>query len=270
MATWAIGDIQGCYQPLQRLLARIRFDPARDRIWLVGDLVNRGPQSLEVLRWAHKLGDRLSLVLGNHDLHLLARATGLSGPKRRDTLDEVLAAPDRDVLIGWLRRQPLLHREGEWLMIHAGLLPHWTPDAAQAAARACQQRLAGPGWLKLLAAVVAPAKEGGSSGKNTSAEADLAACVDTVRALTRLRTLRVDGTACDDYSGEPKDAPPGCLPWFDVPGRQSRGVTCVFGHWSALGLWLQPGLMGLDTGCVWGRSLTAVRLEDRAICQEPA
>jgi bis(5'-nucleosyl)-tetraphosphatase (symmetrical) len=153
MATYAIGDVHGCFETLRRLLRRVVYDPARDRLWFVGDLVNRGPDSLGVLRWAAAQGDRIVAVLGNHDLHLLARAEGISAARKRDTLEEILEAPDRDDLLSWLRSRPLLHREGEILLVHAGLFPEWTPAEAERLARDVEARLRGEKAPKLLTAV---------------------------------------------------------------------------------------------------------------------
>lgn len=247
MATYAIGDVQGCATTLERLLVRIGF-AGHDRLWLVGDLVNRGPRSADVLRLVRGLGERAVVVLGNHDLHLLARAAGLEPAKRRDTLDDVLSAPDRAPLLDWLRTRPLLHRDGAWLMVHAGLLPAWTVDEAEARAREVEALLA-QGRLAELLGDSRPAR--------------------SLRVLTRLRTCRDDGRLCD-FDGAPEDAPDGCQPWFSSPKRRSTEVTVLFGHWSALGLHLGADAIGLDTGCVWGRTLTALRLEDRAVFSEPA
>jgi bis(5'-nucleosyl)-tetraphosphatase (symmetrical) len=248
MATYAIGDVQGCAATLERLLARCGFSPARDRLWLVGDLVNRGPGSLAVLRRVRDLGERAVAVLGNHDLHLLARAAGVAAARPGDTLDEVLGAPDRDELLAWLRARPLLHREGSWVLVHAGLLPAWTVDEAAAAARAAEALLRGPRAADVLARV-----------KRHPA----------LLALTRLRTCTADGTPSLSFKDHPRDAPPGFQPWFEVPGRRSESATIVFGHWAALGLHIAPGLYGLDTGCCWGHHLTALRLDDRTLLQEP-
>jgi bis(5'-nucleosyl)-tetraphosphatase (symmetrical) len=260
MALYAVGDIQGCFTTLQQLLQVIDFQPDRDKLWLVGDLVNRGPDSLRVLRWARDLGDAVTAVLGNHDLHLLARAAGVAEAKKRDTLDEVLAAADLPELMDWLRSRPLLHREGAYLMLHAGLLPQWTAGQALRQARQVEGVLRGPEWRQLLAA----------HAKGEARDPDTAAQVAFLGVVTRLRTCTVAGVPCSSFSGTPADAPPGCLPWFRVPGRQSTGVTCVVGHWAALGLRIEPGLIALDSGCVWGRELTAVRLGDGAVFQVPA
>jgi bis(5'-nucleosyl)-tetraphosphatase (symmetrical) len=258
MATYAIGDVQGCFDALQRLVARIAPGPG-DKLWLVGDLVNRGPDSLAVLRWAKAQGDRVVCVLGNHDLHLLGRALGVRWPGKRDTLDDVLRAPDREDLIEWLRQRPLLHREGNRILIHAGLHPAWTPDEAEARARSAENLLRGKRWHELL----------GALGKdNVKIDAALATGLQTMEWLTRARVCeRVDSEvrSVSDFTGTPQEAPKGCVPWFEYPGRRCAEVTVVCGHWAALGLRVVPGLVALDTGCVWGQRLTAVRLEDKAV-----
>ena len=264
MPTYAIGDIQGCYRTLRRLLKRIRFDDGGDRLWLVGDLVNRGPRSLKVLRWVREQGDRVTTVLGNHDLHLLGRAYETRAPKSRDTLDPVLEAPDRTELIDWLRRRPLLHREGEFVLLHAGLLPSWSLERAAELAREVETILAGPSPGRLLRALVEARPPGWREGLGPEDRWRV-----TVQALTRLRTCRDDDRVCEGFSGAPEEAPEGCQPWFVRRDDHAAGLTVVCGHWATLGLKLQPGLMALDSGCVWGRELTAVRLEDREVFQEP-
>jgi len=264
MATYAIGDIQGCYLSLQSLLKKISFSPNQDRLWLVGDLVNRGPRSLEVLRWAQSLGDRVVAVLGNHDLHLLARAAGVSSAKRSDTLEEVLQAKDRDSLLDWLRSRPLLHREGDRLLIHAGLLPQWTPTEAEALAAEIHAKLQGASSEKFLA----------SLGEKNSApwSPDLKG-LERRRAaamvLTRLRICDAKGHPAYPFTGVPEMIPPGYFPWFEVPERKSAGVTIFCGHWASLGLKVKKNLVALDSGCVWRRELSAYRLEDGGVFQVP-
>jgi bis(5'-nucleosyl)-tetraphosphatase (symmetrical) len=263
VATFAIGDVQGCFRTLERLLSRLPFERGRDRLWLAGDLVNRGPRSLAVLRWARGLGDSLVTVLGNHDLHLVGRALGVRRKKPGDTLDEVLDAPDRDELVAWLRARPLLHREGERLLVHAGLQPAWTPDAAAELARDLEAVLQGPGAAALLAELSRrdlPGWRPRLSARDRRAVA--------LQTFSLMRTCRSDGRLCRDYSGPPGGAPAGCAPWFEAP-RRSRDVTVVCGHWAALGFRREPGLLALDSGCVWGGALTAVRLEDGTVFQEP-
>jgi bis(5'-nucleosyl)-tetraphosphatase (symmetrical) len=263
MATYAIGDVHGCFETLQKLLCEIRHDPGQDRLWLVGDLVNRGPRSLDVLRWAVAQGDRIVTVLGNHDLHLLARAAQVAAPKRRDSLAEVLEAPDRDDLLAWLLHRPLLHREGEHLLVHAGLFPAWTPERAEELARETEAMLrSGAGGL--LASVDSKADERWDEGLPAGERARVA-----LAGFAKLRTVQADGRMCAGYSGPPDDSPRGCRPWFEHAKRRSRGVTVVFGHWAALGLCLRDGVAGLDTGCAWGQELTALRLDDGGIFRQP-
>lgn len=265
MAIFAIGDVQGCFSTLEALLARLPYDATRDRLWLVGDLVNRGPRSLDVLRWAVGRSD-LVTVLGNHDLHLLARAAGVRKKKQRDTLEEVLGAPDRETLLEWLAHRPLLHREGPWVMVHAGLLPAWDLERAERLARDLEALLRGCDRQQLLEAWGREAGPDGWSDELTPARQRLVA----LRAFTLLRELRADGSMEPDYNGPPKLAPAGLVPWFDAPRRAWAGeARVVFGHWAALGLHRGPDALGLDTGCVWGGTLTAVRLEDGAVWQEP-
>ncbi len=265
MSTYAVGDVQGCEQELRRLIDRLRFDPATDVLWLVGDLVNRGPGSLGVLRLLQSLGDKCVAVLGNHDLHLLAVAEGHARLRPDDTLDEVLAAPDRDELLVWLRARPLLHVEGTHAMVHAGLLPQWDIVAARTRAQEIETALRGPAYREFLAQLY------GSKPVRWDAAltgADRLRVI--VNAMTRMRFCTVDGEMEFASKGGLESAPPGYLPWFDVPDRASARHTVVCGHWSALGLVLRPDLVALDTGCVWGGSLTAVRLEDGCVFQQRA
>jgi bis(5'-nucleosyl)-tetraphosphatase (symmetrical) len=267
MATYAIGDIHGCFDSLQALWAQIPFDPAQDELWQVGDLVNRGPKSLEVLRWARELhrqlGSRFQVVLGNHDLHLMAVAAGLEPLREGDTLDEVLAAPDRSRLLKWLAGRPLIHRRGRALLIHAGLPPSWTPSQAERKARKVEKALAGKDRRLLLDRSFDPSKLRGNRGRR------LARLHRTLVALTRLRTCSVRGEPCR-HSGPPAMAPKGCLPWFDVPGRRTASNLVVCGHWAALGWVRRKDLLAIDTGCAWGGRLSAVRVEDGALFQQQA
>lgn len=262
MATYAIGDLQGCLAPLQRLLKRCAFDPGKDNLWFVGDLVNRGPDSLAVLRFVKSLGDRAVVVLGNHDLHLLTVAAGYVKAHRGDTLDEILNAPDRDELLAWLRFRPMIHRALGYTMVHAGLLPRWTIDQAQTYAREVEIALRGPAYLEFLAHLY---------GNQPNAWRDDLGGWDRLRlivnAFTRLRICTVDGQLEYAHKGEIADIPAGYMPWSDVPGRRSADETIICGHWSAQGLRLESKLLALDTGCLWGQCLSAVRLEDRALYQ---
>lgn len=267
MARYAIGDIQGCYREFRQLLELIRFDPANDRLWLVGDLVNRGPQSLEVLRFVRELGAAATTVLGNHDLYLLLLAAGHATARADDTLTAILQAPDRDELLHWLRHRPMLHHEEEFVMVHAGLLPQW--DVAQATRLAAEVeralRSADADYREFLAHLW---------GSEPAAWSDTLTGWSRLRvivnAMTRMRFCTAEGVMDFHSKGETTDAPAGYLPWFDVPGRQSADHVLVTGHWSALGLRLSANLLALDTGCIWGRELTAIRLEDRALFQLPA
>jgi len=260
VAVYAIGDLQGCFEPLERLVAKIGFDPGRDRLWFVGDLVNRGPDSLRCLRFVKSLGAAAVTVLGNHDLHLVCVAEGVEKGKRRDTLDAVLEAPDRDELVAWLRRRPLMHVEDGKVLVHAGLLPEWTVAKALALAGEVEAALRGPDYRAFLARMY---------GDEPDRWRDELAGVDRLRvitnAMTRLRVVDEDGAMVLRYKGEPGEASDAWTPWFDVPGRRSRGHPVVCGHWSALGLCIREDLLALDSGCVWGRSLTAIRLEDRKL-----
>lgn len=266
MATYAIGDLQGCYAELQDLLALTGFSRDRDRLWLVGDLVNRGPASLEVLRFVKGLGERATVVLGNHDLHLVLRADGFGRASKDDTIAPILAAPDCDELMAWLRSQPLFHVEGEYAMVHAGLLPQWSVTQAL--------ELSG----EVSAALSKKKKyvdflENMWGSKPDRWQDDLEGW-DRLRvivnAMTRMRFCSADGVMEFHAKGKPENAPAGYMPWFAVPNRASLTHTLVCGHWSALGLRTEEKLLALDTGCLWGGQLTAVRLEDRKVFQVPS
>ena len=254
--TWAVGDLQGCLDPLLRLLPQL---PGDARLWLPGDLVNRGPRSLDSLRWAIAQGERLVTVLGNHDLHLLAVAAGIRRAHRTDTLDDILAAPDRDALLDWVRARPLAHFEGGWLMVHAGVLPQWSVERTLELADEVRRVLSGPRWIDFLREMYGnePAFWSDSLRGNDRLRV-------IVNALTRIRFCTPGGRM--DFAAKEGlgSAPDGYLPWFEVPGRASAGTPIVFGHWAALGLIDRADLLAIDTGCVWGRELTAVRLSDRA------
>ena len=262
MAIYAIGDIQGCYDELQRLLQKIRFDPAQDKLWFVGDLVNRGPGSLQVLRLVKSLGDSAITVLGNHDLHLVAVAAGIGKLHKSDTLDEILAAPDRDELLHWLRRQKLAHLENGHLLVHAGVLPGWTANKAVEMAREVESVLRGDGHADFIAQMYGNAPQRWDDGL-----AGYARLRAIVNAFTRLRICTPQGEMEFKFKGETGKIPPGYLPWFGVPGRKSADTTVVFGHWSALGLVVRDNVIALDTGCLWGGPMTAIRLEDRKLFQ---
>jgi bis(5'-nucleosyl)-tetraphosphatase (symmetrical) len=266
MASYAIGDIHGCLVTFSRLLERLRFDESRDRLWMVGDLVNRGPHSLGVLRFVRRLGNAVVTVLGNHDLHLLARWAGTSDAKRKDTLEDVLRAErsERDELLAWMRARPLAHQEGSHLLVHAGLLPPWSIDDAIAAARDAETWLRGPHWPELIRRARAlPARDWGES----SAGMDRAA--QSLQALTLLRTWTPGGRPERDFSGPPEETPAGYRPWYELRDEHADRATILFGHWAAMGFRRLPGAVALDSGCVWGNALTALCLEDGEVFQEP-
>lgn len=264
MATYAIGDVQGCVDALRRLLDAFGFERARDHLWFVGDLVNRGPDSLATLRLVKDLGDAAVTVLGNHDFHLLAVAAGHAKKYRSDTLDAVLDAPDREELLAWLRQQPMLHVEGVWAMVHAGLLPQWNIAQAQLLAREVEAALRGEGWHEFLAKLYGDTPDSWSESLRGANRLRV-----IVNAMARMRFCTAQGTMALHTKGETSRAPHGFFPWFDAPGRASRDYTVICGHWSTLGLKLRPDLIALDSGCVWGGSLSAVRLEDRRLFQIP-
>jgi bis(5'-nucleosyl)-tetraphosphatase (symmetrical) len=262
VATYVIGDVQGCFEAFQELLVAIAFNPARDKLWLAGDLVNRGENSIGMLRWCMAHDDQVVAILGNHDLHLLAVAEGFVPPNRNDTLSEILDAPDRAEVLDWLRRRPMLHREGKWLMVHAGLLPGWTPELAESLAGELEAALRGPDWRQFLKEMY------GNEPRRWDASV---VGQDRLRlvanAMTRLRFLHEDGSMEFQHKGTLVDAPPQLIPWFDFPDRRNLDVRIFFGHWSTLNLFLRTDVVGLDTGCLWGGQLSAFRLEDDRLIQ---
>lgn len=265
MSHYAVGDIQGCYAEFAQLLDMIAFDPARDRVWLVGDLVNRGPASLSVLRRVKSLGTAATTVLGNHDLHLLIVAAGHRAAHRQDTLTEILEAPDRDELLDWLRRRPLVVREGKFLLVHAGLLPSWTATDALALSGEVEAVLASPQQDEFLRQLYGdtPARwDNGLTGYDRLRV--------IVNACTRLRFCSADDTMQLEEKRGRQHSPPGFAPWFAQPERRSADLTVLCGHWSALDLMFAPNVMMLDSGCLWGGTLTAVRLDDGRLFQVPS
>lgn len=264
MSTYAIGDIQGCYWSLYRLLDLIEFDPEKDRLWLAGDLVSRGPDSLAVLRWAKSLGDRVVSVLGNHDLHLLEAAERIVEPKKDKQLHEILNAPDRDELLTWLRHKPLLYTEDRFALVHAGLLPQWSVEKAMKLADEVHQVLHHGDYLHLLRNM---------RGDKPNRWRDDLRGMDRLRvivnAMARMRVITPDGRMRFHYTGDPDSIPMGYLPWDDAPNRKSADKVIICGHWAARGLVMKGNLISLDSGCVWGGSLTAVRLEDNKLFRTP-
>ncbi|WP_332745129.1 symmetrical bis(5'-nucleosyl)-tetraphosphatase [Hydrogenophaga sp.] len=255
MALYMIGDVQGCDEPLGRLLDELDFSPSRDTLYLLGDLVNRGPASLKVLRRLIALDGSAHSLLGNHDLHLLAAAHGVRKPRRGDTVDDILSAPDRDALLDWLRQRPMALFEHGWLMVHAGVLPQWDVADTMARARELQSTLRSPDWAAFLQQMY---------GNEPALWSDSLKGADRLRvvvnAFTRLRFCTAQGVMEFASTEGADDAPPGFMPWFDVPGRRTAGVPVAFGHWSTLGEVKREGVLPLDTGCVWGGCLTAARI----------
>ncbi len=267
MGIYAIGDIQGCFDDLQRLLDLIRFDPPRDRLWFTGDLVNRGPRSLETLRFVKRLGEHAVTVLGNHDLHLLAiHATGGACSGKDRTLQPVLEAPDRDELLHWLRHRPLLHFDPAMnaALLHAGLPPQWEIVEARRHAGELEQALRGPDWREFF---------GQMYGDRPTLWSDTLRGWERLRfivnCLTRMRYCSVDGTIDLHSKGPPGSQPQGLLPWFQVPGRRSRDTLILFGHWSTLGPLQSDNVCALDSGCLWGGRLTALSLEEMSFRSVP-
>ena len=262
MATLAIGDVQGCYDQLMRLLEIAGYDEKRDVLWFVGDLVNRGPQSAQTVRFVKKLGARQVTVLGNHDLALLVIAAGIRKPHRGDTFDELLAATDREELIDWLRYQKMMHAGDGYAMVHAGLLPQWSVAQALALAREVEMALQGPDYREFLANMY--------GNEPTRWRDDLTGYERLrviINAMSRMRLVTPEGAMEFSHKTGLAGLPAGYLPWYDAPRRTSRAERVIFGHWAALGLIVREDVVCLDSGCVWGRALTALRLEDRRIYQ---
>jgi bis(5'-nucleosyl)-tetraphosphatase (symmetrical) len=254
---YAIGDIQGCAHELRTLLERIGFSPDRDELWLVGDLVNRGPRSLETLRYVRALGESAVTVLGNHDLHLLALAIADRPSRRGDTLEEVLSAPDRDALIEWLINRPLAHFDAARgdLLVHAGLVPQWSVSQTLSLAREVESA------LRRDPSAFLEQMYGDRPDRWSEELSGTARLRFIVNVLTRLRMCTTDGRVDLKLTGPPDRAEREFHPWFEVAGRASRDARIIFGHWSALGYVNAHGVIGLDTGCVWGGALTAKRLD---------
>lgn len=259
MATYAIGDVQGCHDPLRRLLDKLKFDPARDRLWFCGDLVNRGGQSLEVLRLVRSLDAVSTVVLGNHDLSLLTIAERKEADQRKvnPDLQRVLFADDREPLVSWLRHRKMMHVDPAlgYALVHAGLAPKWTIALAEKRAREVETRLRGKNYRKLMRQMY---------GNKPAAWSPKLEGMDRLRAIinvmTRLRFCDVRGRIAFDEKGPPGTQTPGLYPWFEVPGQVRRELRIVTGHWSTLGLLIGMGVYGIDTGCVWGGKLTALEL----------
>ena len=260
MAVYAIGDIHGCMRTLHNLLEEIGFSPSSDTLWLTGDLVNRGAQSLDALRWAKQHQQCVKIVLGNHDLHLLAMRDGAR--EATAALQPLLAAPDAKPLCDFLQAQPLLYYEDDYVLLHAGRMPQWELAQAQALAQEAQIRIRRGDFFYSMYGDLPARWHPALSDDNRHRL--------IINAFTRLRILNDDGSMALSYSGPPQHRPAATTTWFDFVGRKRWSATVICGHWSSLGLVVRPDLLAIDTGCLWGRCLTAVRLEDRKIFQVPA
>ena len=264
MTTYAIGDIQGCFHSFQSLLKKIQFNPAHDQLWFVGDLINRGSGSLPMLRWMFDHQDAIVTVLGNHDLHTLVVAEGFVNPHRSDTIQALLDAPDAPQLLGWLKNQRLAYMAHDFLLVHAGLLPQWTAEQALRLSVEVEHALQADDYREFLKHMYGNQPAGWHE--------DLEGW-DRLRvitnAMTRMRICSSNDEMEFKFKGEVGNIPAGYLPWFKVPHRASVQTPIVFGHWSALGLYQGDNVYALDTGCLWGGALTAMRLEDKAIFQVP-
>jgi bis(5'-nucleosyl)-tetraphosphatase (symmetrical) len=261
MAVYAIGDLQGCYDPFREMLDALRFEPANDTLWLTGDLVNRGPKSLKTLRFVKSLGDSVIAVLGNHDLHLLALSEGqIHDDGRFDSLQKVLAASDRDELLHWLRHRPLAHYDKKLatLLVHAGVHPKWSVKKTLARATEVETALASDDFASLLGKMYGNTPRAWSGKLRGYKRLRF-----IINCLTRMRMLTNNGRLNFAHSGSPFRARKNLIPWYDVENAALQETRVVFGHWSALGLVVLPDLISLDTGCVWGRQLTAIRLDKR-------
>jgi bis(5'-nucleosyl)-tetraphosphatase (symmetrical) len=261
VAIYAIGDVQGCHDELARLLDTLKLDPAADEAWFVGDLVNRGPRSLATLRLVKSLGRAAVVTLGNHDMHLLAYACGNSSRRPEQSLRDVLEAPDRAELVDWLRSRSLVHYRPDLktLMVHAGIAPEWDPLQAVKRAREVETVLRGEDWEEFLADMY-----GDEPARWSPKLTGTARLRFILNCLTRMRYCHADGSLDFAENGAPGSQAAGLVPWFEMPDRAAQAVRIVFGHWSSLGFLQRANLLGLDTGCVWGRSLTAVRLDGPA------
>jgi bis(5'-nucleosyl)-tetraphosphatase (symmetrical) len=252
---YAIGDLQGCDEELHALLGRLKFSADRDRLWFVGDLVNRGPGSLATLRRVRSLTDNAVVVLGNHDLHLLAVAYGAHRRRKSDTLDEVLAAPDRDQLLEWLLARPLAHAEGDDLMVHAGVVPQWSVALTLTLAAEVESA------LRRDPRALFEHMYGNEPERWDERLGGMQRLRFVINVLTRLRLCTADGRIDVALKGAPPPPPSPLRPWFEHPKRATRDARVIFGHWSALGLVQRRGVLGLDTGCVWGGALSAADLD---------
>lgn len=256
MTTYAIGDIQGCFEPLQRLLEKLRFDPADDQLWFAGDLVNRGPDSLATLRFVKSLGDSAVTVLGNHDIHLLALYYGLRPMGKDPTLTQVIDAADVNELIEWLQQQPILHVLSEFALVHAGIHPQWSIDEATMLAGEIETKLQSVRHKDALAELYGPTTGSWQSVRETADRLRYA-----LNVFTRMRFCTASADPDYRHNGAPGDQPGYLLPWFDIKDRAAKDTMIIFGHWASLGAFLKKNVCALDSGCVWGNALTALNLD---------
>jgi bis(5'-nucleosyl)-tetraphosphatase (symmetrical) len=264
MSTYVIGDVHGCFETLLGLIDQIQFDRASDRLWFVGDLVNRGPQPLEVLRWVFGLGENAKMVLGNHDLHLLGAAARILPIKKSVSWLRQNQAPDITDLLEWLRHLPLFYWQGSDAMVHAGLLPQWSLEEAKALSQEVEFALGGANFSSLLQAYATQCHSEWNDGLTGVSRLS---CI--LQIMTQLRTCGKDGSICLEFAGPPDMAPAECFPWFAIPSARKATDTVYFGHWAALGFYQGGGVIGLDGGCAWGGELFSVRLEDGMVFSQP-
>lgn len=260
MAIYAIGDVQGCYDELLRLLDAITFNEQSDQLWFVGDLVNRGPKSLETLRFIKALGDSAVAVLGNHDMHLLAAACSVPSSNTKAALKEVLAAPDRDELIDWLRHRPLFHHDEHFCMVHAGIPPQWDFKKTQKMAQEVEKALQSNAYKSLLKAMYGDKPDLWSPVLRGTSRLRF-----IINCFTRMRYCDAEGRLEMNFNGSPGSQPNHLMPWFTVPNRKSVDMKIVFGHWSSLGYYEGHNCYAIDTGCLWGGQLTALKLGEQVV-----
>ncbi|MDR4653003.1 MAG: symmetrical bis(5'-nucleosyl)-tetraphosphatase [Nitrosomonas sp.] len=262
MATYAIGDIQGCYAAFRALLELIGFNPERDRLWLVGDIVNRGPDSLNMLRFAMQADDSVAMVLGNHDLHLLMVHADIARSNNSDTIQPILDAEDCESMLSWLRHQRLFYAEDDYAMVHAGLLPGWSISRSLELAAEVERALQRDNYREIFARLYGNEPDYWCDNWKDSERLRV-----IINAMTRMRVCSPAGRMNFSYKGTLDSMPDGYMPWFEVPDRVSRNDTIICGHWSALGLYVTENIIALDSGCVWNGRLSAIRLEDRKVFQ---
>jgi bis(5'-nucleosyl)-tetraphosphatase (symmetrical) len=262
MSIYIVGDVQGCFTPLEQLLDKVNFNSRQDQLWFVGDLVNRGPQSLEVLRFIKNLGNAAVSILGNHDLHLLCVAEGYQKAHASDTFDGIFNAPDKGELLTWLRWRPMIYHDQGVTMVHAGILPQWSITEALSLGAEVETALRGEDYLEFLIHMY-----GNKPAKWSDELVGMERLRVITNAMTRLRLIDKEGKMDFSFKGKIQEKPKDLYAWYDFPNRKTKKDTIIFGHWSALGLHMESNILALDTGCLWGGCLTALRLEDRKLFQ---